>query len=103
MPTSSLGSSRWASAGTWVKKRPDSSFFDPPAWVMPPEAGIECRAMSTIEALRIPIWRESLVAFERTALMRSEVWAGEAVPHGDGTPVMLIPGFLAGDMSLGLM
>ncbi len=43
------------------------------------------------------------MAFERAALMRSEVWRGEGVPPGDGTPVMLVPGFLAGDMSLGLM
>jgi pimeloyl-ACP methyl ester carboxylesterase len=61
------------------------------------------RAVSTLDALRIPIWREGLVAFERAALMRSEVWRGEGVPHGDGAPVMLIPGFLAGDASLGLM
>jgi pimeloyl-ACP methyl ester carboxylesterase len=59
--------------------------------------------VSTLDALRIPIWREGLVAFERAALMRSAVWRGEGIPHGDGTPVMLIPGFLAGDVSLGLM
>jgi pimeloyl-ACP methyl ester carboxylesterase len=59
--------------------------------------------VSTLDALRIPIWREGLVAFERAALMRSEVWNGDGVARGDGAPVMLIPGFLAGDMSLGLM
>jgi pimeloyl-ACP methyl ester carboxylesterase len=59
--------------------------------------------MTGLDALRIPIWREGLVAFERSALMRSALWRGQGVPHGDGTPVMLIPGFLAGDVSLGLM
>ncbi len=59
--------------------------------------------MSTFDAVRIPIWREGLVAFERAALLRSEVWRGEDVPRGDGAPVMLVPGFLAGDMSLGMM
>jgi pimeloyl-ACP methyl ester carboxylesterase len=59
--------------------------------------------MTGLDALRIPIWREGLVAFERAALMRSAVWRGEGIPHGDGNPVMLIPGFLAGDTSLGLM
>jgi triacylglycerol lipase len=59
--------------------------------------------MTGFDALRIPIWREGLVAFERAALMRSDVWRGEGIPHGDGNPVMLIPGFLAGDPSLGLM
>jgi pimeloyl-ACP methyl ester carboxylesterase len=59
--------------------------------------------MAGLEALRIPIWREGLVAFERAALLRDPVWRGEGIPRGDGTPVMLVPGFLAGDMSLGLM
>jgi pimeloyl-ACP methyl ester carboxylesterase len=59
--------------------------------------------MSTLETLRIPLWREGLVPFERAALMRSDVWAGKDVSRGEGAPVMLVPGFLAGDMSLGLM
>lgn len=59
--------------------------------------------MPTIDPLRIPIWREGLVAFERAALMRDAVWRGEGIAHGDGGPVMLVPGFMAGDMSLGLM
>jgi pimeloyl-ACP methyl ester carboxylesterase len=59
--------------------------------------------MTGLEALRIPIWREGLVAFERAALMRSDVWRGDTTPRGDGTPVMLVPGFMAGDASLGLM
>lgn len=53
--------------------------------------------------LRIPIWREGLVAFERAALLRAPIWHGEGTAHGDGAPVMLIPGFMAGDMSLGMM
>jgi pimeloyl-ACP methyl ester carboxylesterase len=56
-----------------------------------------------LDALRIPLWREGLVTLERAALMRDAVWRGEGIPHGDGAPVMLIPGFLAGDTSLGLM
>jgi len=37
------------------------------------------------------------------ALRRSPVWRGEAVAPGDGRPVLLIPGFLAGDGSLGTL
>jgi triacylglycerol lipase len=59
--------------------------------------------MASLDQLRIPIWREGLVAFERAALMRDPVWRGDGVLHGDGAPVMLVPGFLAGDTSLGLM
>jgi pimeloyl-ACP methyl ester carboxylesterase len=50
-----------------------------------------------------PLWRESRVGLEAAALLRSPVWRGEGVPPGDRRPVMLIPGFMAGDGSLGTM
>lgn len=50
-----------------------------------------------------PIWRESSWAFELASLRRSAVWRGEDVAPGGGRPVLLIPGFLAGDGSLGTM
>src|SRR3954469_4311485 len=50
-----------------------------------------------------PLWRESRLGLEAAALFRSRVFKGEGVEHADGQPVMLIPGFLAGDDSLGLM
>src|SRR4029077_3565927 len=37
---------------------------------------------------------------EVTALLRDPVLRGRGVPRGDGRPVLLIPGFLAGDWSL---
>jgi triacylglycerol lipase len=36
-------------------------------------------------------------------LLRDPVYQGEGIPPGGGQPVLLIPGFLAGDDSLGLM
>ncbi|MGZ8648910.1 MAG: esterase/lipase family protein [Solirubrobacteraceae bacterium] len=50
-----------------------------------------------------PLWRESRVGLEAAALLRSPVWRGEGVPPGGGRPVLLVPGFLAGDGSLGTM
>jgi pimeloyl-ACP methyl ester carboxylesterase len=50
-----------------------------------------------------PLWRESRFGFELAALRRSPVFRGHGVPDGDGRPVLLIPGFLAGDGSLGTM
>src|SRR3954453_7887553 len=50
-----------------------------------------------------PLWRESRFAFELADLRRSPVFRGHGVPDGQGRPVMLIPGFLAGDGSLGTM
>jgi triacylglycerol lipase len=50
-----------------------------------------------------PLWRESRVGLEARALRRSAIWRGEGVVPGNGRPVLLIPGFLAGDGSLATM
>lgn len=50
-----------------------------------------------------PLWREGLVGLEAAALLRSQVWQGHGIERGAGRPVLLIPGFLAGDGSLGVM
>jgi triacylglycerol lipase len=50
-----------------------------------------------------PIWRESLAGVEAAALLRSSIWRGAGVVKGDGRPVLLIPGVLAGDGSLATM
>src|SRR3954453_18955794 len=50
-----------------------------------------------------PMWREGAASLELAALLRSRVWRGEGVADGGGRPVLLVPGFLAGDRSLGLM
>ncbi len=50
-----------------------------------------------------PIWRETRIASEYAKLVRDPIFAGKDVPHGDGRPVILIPGFLAGDSSLSVM
>jgi pimeloyl-ACP methyl ester carboxylesterase len=49
------------------------------------------------------MWRESRIGFELAGLMRSGVWRGEGVADGQGQPVMLVSGLLAGDHSLNLM
>lgn len=61
--------------------------------------------MSLIPALpRIPpMWRESRIGLEAAALRRSPVFRGLGLPPGERRPVLLIPGFMAGDASLGTM
>ena len=59
--------------------------------------------MAAPAGLGIPIWREGRIALEHAALRRDPVLRGEGVPRGDGAPVLLIPGFLAGDPSLTTM
>jgi pimeloyl-ACP methyl ester carboxylesterase len=46
------------------------------------------------------IWREALAAFEGVDLYLSRPELARDVMHGDGTPVLLLPGYLAGDRSL---
>ena len=50
-----------------------------------------------------PLWRESRMGLEAARLVRSSVWRGEGVTDGQGRPVLLIPGFLAGDGSLSML
>jgi hypothetical protein len=50
-----------------------------------------------------PLWREGLFGLEAASLMRSSVWRGIGQAPGDGRPVVLVPGFLAGDGSLAIM
>jgi triacylglycerol lipase len=50
-----------------------------------------------------PLWREARIGLEAAALLRSPVYRGAGVQSGDGRPVMLIPGFMAGDGTLATM
>jgi pimeloyl-ACP methyl ester carboxylesterase len=50
-----------------------------------------------------PLWRESRLGFEAAQLLRSPIWRGVGVEPGEGRPVLLIPGFLAGDGTLATM
>jgi pimeloyl-ACP methyl ester carboxylesterase len=59
--------------------------------------------MGALARLGIPIWGEGRFAFEHAALLRDPVLRGAGVPRGDGAPVLLVPGFMAGDPSLTLM
>jgi triacylglycerol lipase len=52
---------------------------------------------------RPPLWREARVGLEAAALLRDPIFRGDGVGHGRGRPVLLIPGFLAGDGSLAVM
>lgn len=50
-----------------------------------------------------PLWREGRIGLEWAELRRSDVLRGAGVPTGHGRGVLLIPGFMAGDGSLGTM
>ena len=48
----------------------------------------------------IPFWQESLCGIDLAMLHASPVCYGLGVPHGDGSAVILIPGFLGSDRYL---
>ena len=50
-----------------------------------------------------PLWREARIGLEAAALVRDPIFRGEGLTDGRGRPVLLIPGFLAGDGSLSMM
>jgi pimeloyl-ACP methyl ester carboxylesterase len=52
---------------------------------------------------RPPLWREARIGLEAAALLRDPIFRGDGVADGRGRPVLLIPGFLAGDGSLSMM
>jgi len=48
----------------------------------------------------LPIWREALWGLDWLSLRLSPVYLGLGVPRGDGSPVVLVPGFLTTDAYL---
>ena len=53
--------------------------------------------------MALPLWREALVGMDWLALRASAVYRGIGVPEGDGSVVVLTPGFLGSDQYLGDM
>src|SRR5579864_6025194 len=47
-----------------------------------------------------PIWHEWMVGVELAFLRISPVYWGYGIPHGDGSAVVLVPGFLGTDFYL---
>ncbi|MEO8598078.1 MAG: alpha/beta fold hydrolase [Candidatus Solibacter sp.] len=52
------------------------------------------------EAVPLPIWQEMLVGIEMVYLRLSPVYWGFCIPPGDGSAVVVIPGFLLTDLYL---
>jgi len=59
-------------------------------------------ALVPLELGRV-LWLESRSGAEQLALLADPVFRGRGVRRGGGRPVLLIPGFMAGDWSLGLL
>src|SRR3954471_23702563 len=59
-------------------------------------------SLSSVGA-RPPLWREARIGLEAAALLRDPIFRGDGMADGRGRPVLLVPGFLAGDGSLSMM
>ena len=46
---------------------------------------------------RPPLWREQSATLELWELLASPIYYGVGVPRGDGSPVLVVPGFLGSD------
>ncbi|MGO9844693.1 MAG: esterase/lipase family protein, partial [Candidatus Acidiferrales bacterium] len=64
---------------------------------MTPRQGVRPKQPKT-ETL--PIWHEWLVGVELAFLRLSPLYWGYGVPRGDGSAVILVPGFLSADLYL---
>lgn len=53
-----------------------------------------------IHSSSLPIWVESLIGVDWVMLHISPVYFGFGVPKGDGSPVILVPGFMGSDTYL---
>jgi pimeloyl-ACP methyl ester carboxylesterase len=58
----------------------------------------EFQASSTL-----PLWREALLGIDWISLRMSPVFRGIGIPHGDGSAVVVVPGFMGSDQYLGDM
>lgn len=61
----------------------------------------EIREGEEFQAMALPLWREALVGLDWLALRASAVYRAIGVPTGDGSAVVLVPGFLGSDRYLG--
>ena len=54
-------------------------------------------SVTKLEPVELPLWREVLFGVDWLALRVSAVYAGFGVPRGDGSAVIIVPGFLGAD------
>lgn len=61
------------------------------------------RIEEEFRASMLPIWREVLLGIDWLSLRVSPVYRGQGIPHGDGSAVVVVPGFMGSDQYLGDM
>ncbi|HEX2171666.1 MAG TPA: alpha/beta fold hydrolase [Dehalococcoidia bacterium] len=64
---------------------------------------LQSRRCGTCDAKPPSLFNEWQYALELSQLYWDPVYYGWGVPRGDGAPILLIPGFLAGDLSMAVL
>src|SRR2546430_8028055 len=64
--------------------------------------GLRAEPARQLPSHAVRLW-DPFAIRELSALLKDPVFRGRGVPPGDGRPVLLIPGFLAGDWALRVM
>ncbi len=64
------------------------------------EGGIAAALLEEPQLVYLPLWREAFSWIESVRLKASPVYYGWGVPHGNGEPVIVVPGLLACDIYL---
>lgn len=54
----------------------------------------------SVQVANTPFWRELFFGVDWLALRLSPIYYGAGVPHGNGEPVVVVPGFLTSDASM---
>jgi len=54
----------------------------------------------SVERTVTPLWKEAKWGLEWARLRLSRVYLGRGVPRGNGSPVLLVPGFMSGDLMM---
>ncbi len=62
--------------------------------------GAGARIPARADTMALPIWREAFTGFEWMRLHASPVYGGFGAAKGEGTAVVVVPGFMASDRSL---
>jgi triacylglycerol lipase len=81
---------RWATPNEQLRGEHDPSMAPPPAGIFQPD----------IAKADTVLWKEALFAADLLLLHSSPVYYGLGVPRGDGSAVVLVPGFLGADAYL---
>ncbi|MEM7542463.1 MAG: alpha/beta hydrolase [Pseudomonadota bacterium] len=77
-----------------------SNAFEGPSGDLHSALSFDLEHDASVERVLTPLWKEARWPLELLKLRMDGVRWGLGIPHGQGQPVLLIPGFMAGDIMM---